>query len=374
MFVFGKCTKLSFVSFFACEDYQTGPLPNWTLTLTKMNSELQQLQSSMEKMQSRIYEIQKEMEEKAKRQKMDPLEEELGAVVYDKVMSSDIYVSGGGFERFRCSGLEYNIGSARISMAAFRSAKVFDFSVLFETLFTHHHGGSMMERVEDFLKPHWHFIRTHHLFLLPINLNKKREGKKCDLPNVAFCLTFLMFKQGIRFIIVDPLYHGTDETVKIINFTEVLTQLQHPSRGARVMTPKNMGEKKAGSLEYIFYQRGSGTPDKKTRDLMYEASGTKNHLEVRLTVGKYDRGGRPTWTSCYKEFKSSVALILHELSVLDEFAKAKELNNIHRIFFVLDEFSLYAAYTAVAIIAYDVVPVTSLLCYFNGRYTPMKIV
>jgi hypothetical protein len=53
------------------------------------------------------------------------------------------------------------------------------------------------------------------------------------------------------------------------------------------------------------------------------------------------------------------------------FSNALHKQSIHKLWFVLDEFSAYAAYTAVAIQAFGLDEVAGVLAYRQGVYTPM---
>ena len=92
-------------------------------------------------------------------------------------------------------------------------------------------------------------------------------------------------------------------------------------------------------------------------------------MHCHLTPGKYERG--LFGGSCYQEFAPSVVKILHELSVIDPYTLKKDKDYIAKVYFVLDEFSAYAAYTAVAILGYGIEDVASVLAYRRGVYTPM---
>lgn len=124
-------------------------------------------------------------------------------------------------------------------------------------------------------------------------------------------------------------------------------------------------------MDMILYQRGAGIPDERNRRLIVAATHLEqdNIVQVRLTPGKYDTGGRPT--TCYASFKESAALILHELSVVDPWVDKVNKRSLHKIFFVLDEFGAYAAYTAVAILGYGIDSTHSVLCYHRGVYNVM---
>ena len=298
-----------------------------------------------------------------------PFVEYLQTLHYDKKTSTDVHAQCGSFGQFTVPGREYNIGTADLPMKVFRESRLLDFSSLFSTLWDEQYTApNILQRVEIFLRDKWDELAKYDLFLLPIDLKKKEQRQRCDLPNVTFALTMLMLKNNIEFVIVDPLYHGTDKTVRIVNFSAVLRHLQ--DHKYRVLSPPSFGPAE-DALDMILYQRGAGIPDERNRRLIVAATHLKqdNIVQVRLTPGKYDTGGRPT--TCYASFKESAALILHELSVVDPWVDKVEKRSLHKIFFVLDEFGAYAAYTAVAILGYGIDSTHSVLCYHRGVYNVM---
>ena len=66
-------------------------------------------------------------------------------------------------------------------------------------------------------------------------------------------------------------------------------------------------------------------------------------------------------------------MILHTFSMLDTFAKICKKRTIRRIYFVLDSFSAYALYLAIAIKAYGLEQCAVFLTYFNGEYSHMSL-
>ena len=294
---------------------------------------------------------------------------------YDKANSGNI-VASGDFGSFTSWSKEYNIGTAQLPMHIFQRARgPLDFSTVFIDIWDpKYKEANIFLTVGKCLENKWDFIQQHDLFLLPIDLNKKQRGyKKCDLPNVTFALTVHMLKRNIEFVVVDPIYKGTDSFVNIVNFSHVLRSLQDSK--CRVSTAIHAtSDVPSGGWRGVFYQRGSGVPDKDTSLAITAATGLFDQtINVKLTVGKYDKGGRPSWTTCYSEFKHSNSLILHQHSVIDEFISKKRLRTLNRVYYVLDEFSAYAAYTAVAILGYGLEHAAYVLCYFKGEYTPMPV-
>jgi hypothetical protein len=96
-------------------------------------------------------------------------------------------------------------------------------------------------------------------------------------------------------------------------------------------------------------------------------------LHCHLTPGKYEQGlyGGNSG-NCYRDFRSSVAKIVHQFNIVDPYSIVKNKHTLKEIFFVLDEFSAYAAYTATCIIGYGLADVATMLAFRQGVYTPMK--
>ena len=90
---------------------------------------------------------------------------------------------------------------------------------------------------------------------------------------------------------------------------------------------------------------------------------------THLTPGKYEKAHGE---NCYRDFKKSVSNLLHQFSIIDSYSRAKKEDYLHKLYFVLDEFSAYASYTAVAILGYGIKDVSHVLAFRQGVYTPMK--
>ena len=292
------------------------------------------------------------------------------AIVYDDLVDSSTICGSGNHEPFTIPSRTYETGTGKLDMVTFRVARVLDFSTVFEQLFDPSNDAStLFLRVQNFLQHQWNYIRSFDLYLLPINKNAQRQGRRSDLPNVTFALTTLMMRQNIDFIIVDPIYSGTDSHVRVVNFSRALRFLQN-NNSCRILAPRDFTSHPSDqALQLVFYQRGHGKPDTRTETLICNATGLGryNIVGVSLTPGKYSRDtGRPT--IIYKQFKHSAATILHELSTVDPFVQASNKRMLRKIYFVLDEFSAYAAYSAIAMIGYGIESQVSVLCYYNGRY------
>jgi len=292
------------------------------------------------------------------------------AIVYDQRVESSTIHGHGNFEEFVVPSRTYETGIGRLEMSTFRNMRVLDFSIVFKTLFRQSNDApTLFLRVEKFLQPQWVRINSFDLYLLPIDKLAKQQGRKADLPNVTFALTVLMMRHAKNFIIVDPMYHGTDSHVKIVNFSRVLQSLQDDT-SCRISTARNCTPTcPEDAAAMILYQRGNGKPDAQTTKLLCDATQLSKHniVRVQLTPGKYTRDtGRPT--IIYKEFETSVATILHELACIDTFVQRINKRTLHKVYFAMDEFSAYAAYSAIAMIGYGIETHVSILCYHRGKY------
>ena len=143
----------------------------------------------------------------------------------------------------------------------------------------------------------------------------------------------------------------------------------------RVQTFKSPNDTFNG-LDVVLYQRGTGSPDPKAIFAINAATGLNERdiVHMHLVPGKESVG--IMGGNCYKDFAKSAGLILHELSVIDEFSRVKDKQYIKDIKFVLDPFSGYAAYTAVAVLGYGVENMFHVLAgrYMDGElvYTPLS--
>lgn len=292
---------------------------------------------------------------------------------YTTVKSALIQVTG-PFETFSVEGKEHNLGLADLPMSEFRKAKVMDLSsVLIPHIFAQHiPGDNILERVANYLRYSWAHIREHDMFVLPHDTVGKAQGHtKVDLPNVCFAVTLLMLKNHVEFVVVDPIRKETDATVRIINFSAVLRGLQEKRVRVRTYTDR----REINGLRMIVYQRGAGTPKDSEYELMERVTGLdkKGVIHCRLTPGKYEQGlyGGNSG-NCYRDFHESVAKLVHQLHIVDPYCTTTGRNTIKEIFFVLDEFSAYAAYTAVCILGYGIQDVATVLAYRRGAYIRMK--
>lgn len=289
---------------------------------------------------------------------------------FERAASQDIVTRGPSFPEFLVRRMHYHTGMGQLPMDVFRRAKVLDFSTYLVGVFQAP-GANIKEKVLNFLSDKWDDIQTYDLYLLPIDIQAKAQGrKKCDLPNVTFVLVAEFIKREIPLIVADPVHMGTDATVGIIDFRLVYRSLQDMHVKVQMPFSRN---KAADALEFIVYQYGAGDPTEKDMQALTDASGLDRHhvLRMHLVPGKYEQG-KCTWGGSFRrDVEKSVALILHELHVVTPFTKALGKRSVHKLWFVLDPFSLYSAFTSVAIQAFGLEEVAGVLCYRQGRYTPM---
>ena len=290
--------------------------------------------------------------------------------------SEDICVSG-PFPSFTVKGREYTTGKCQLPMAKFLEAKVLNWSTILVGLFDAS-GNNIREKFISHLDTHGgikEHIQTYDLHMLPIDIRAKESGrKKCDLPNVTFELMRLLIdwlmEEGKPVIFVDPLYKGTAPTVNILDMYTVYRSLQDMHLKTQLPFTRI---KSNDALEVIVYQRGGGNPTPGDMQALTAATGLTRDdvLHVHLTPGKYEQGECTWGGNCYRDFEKSILLILHELNCITPYALAKKKRALYKLWFVLDEFSAYAAYTAVAVQAFGLGEVLGVLCYRQGVYTPM---
>ena len=151
----------------------------------------------------------------------------------------------------------------------------------------------------------------------------------------------------------------------MINYSDVYRKLV--AARSKVQTALST----TSGLSVVFYQRGTGHPDSQTYAAIERACGLKRDrvMHCHLTPGKYEhRHGE----NCYRDFKKSAAILLHQFAIIDPYSRAVNENHLRELYFVLDEFSAYAGYTAAAILGYGIKDVSYVLAYRRGVYTPMK--
>ena len=279
--------------------------------------------------------------------------------------SDQIRVSGSAFEPFVIPGRTYCIGTCDVPRELFAAGSCLDLSFMIPGVF-HEQGANILEQVGSFFFHKWEEMRKYDFFYFPVHTMMHAQGrKKTDLPNVCFAVTILMLQNEVEFIVADPLHKGVDPTVRVINFSAVYRNLVATRCKVQTGFSQNRG------LSVVFYQRGTGNPDQKTYAAIEAASGMTRQgvMHCHLTPGKYEK---VHGENCYRDFKRSAAILLHQFSLIDPYSRAKDENYLRNLYFVLDEFSAYAGYTAAAILGYGIKDVSSVLAFRQGVYTPMK--
>ena len=317
-------------------------------------------------LQQRVYAAEQELQEarralEEEMSKRSPMRDIIMSLQYQTCKSSAITVTG-PFRSYTVQGRVYSTGMANMKMSDFRSARVLDLTPILVPCVFSAPGSNLLEKTAAVLLPQLDTIGRYDAFVLPHNPDARQK----DLPNVCFAVTIFMLKNNVEFVVADPIHKGTDPVVRVINFSHALRELQ--SMRVRVQTTFGDG---VDSLSTIMYQRGAGRPSSATYEAMQRATGLLRDsvMHCHLTPGKYEQG--LSGGNCYTDFSSSVTKILHELSILDTLSTRENKRYIHKVYFVLDEFSAYAAYTAVSILGYGLEPVASVLAYRRGVYTPM---
>ena len=325
---------------------------------------LESLRASMKVLQTSIESAEREYAETLRAESGRSVQDVIRSLEYGKETTSAI-VCRGPFGAFTVPGRTYDIGCGTLPMTTYLKARVCNLSEYIQGLFSAP-GDNVFEQTKNFLADRWDDLRTYDLYTLPVDLEARRAGKKkVDLPNVNFALTmlFLQTLPDHDFVVCDPLYKGTDPIVRITNYSHVHRKLQEMR--VRVQTFKNTSGDASKGLDVVLYQRGTGVPDPKSMQAIAVATGLgpMDVMHVQLVPGKESVG--LMGGNCYKDFASSVALVLHELSILDEFCRKKEKCFINDVKFVLDPFSGYAAFTAVAVLGYGIQDMVYILA---GRY------
>jgi len=261
-------------------------------------------------------------------------------------------------------GNEYNIGTTNASRSIFQDGNRIvnfsdDVSGVFETP-----GGTLAAKIGAYYRPKLDHLRNGTLFcFLPIDTNK-REGFQ-NLPVYTYFLTLFLVYNRIDLVVVDPRHGIADPSVRIINLSKVLDGLM--TQNVKIKYPF---EETGDGLEAVLYCRGDLTD--KTLHKIQCATGLRRHnvMHVRLVAGKNpsDFFGAE---SCYKNFYKNVATVLHQFSLINTYVEGENKTSIKKMYIVLDEFSAYAAYLAVAAIAYGVELI--VLQYRGGKYVKTPV-
>lgn len=294
--------------------------------------------------------------------------DELSALRYPPILSRDIFVTG-PFPSYTIKGSLCQIGGADLPMHVYRAANVVDLSVMFDGFFERTSSASISSRIDEWMtSANWSILERCDMLMLPIDLAKRRRGMtKCDLPNVTYAIVLKMLQRDMRVVVVDPIHRGTDATVRIVNLNLCLETTREKYRRLRIPVAAHDDPR---ALQAVFYQRGDGNPDPESLRLLQQATGLSSGQvhRVHLTAGKYDHGGRPT--TCYADFKPAVARILTHFEILPQYLSALGKSGVGRLWLVMDEFSGYAAMTAVSVLAAGLDKVVVPLSFFRPRGQP----
>jgi hypothetical protein len=273
---------------------------------------------------------------------------------------------------FTNPGGRYCTGIANVNAEMLFTGKIYDFSDDVPGIFAAD-GANLAEQIVSFYNDgdKLQKLRNMAACFLPINRDAKSKGRNGDLPNVTYFLTLFLLNHGIDFVVVDPRHNVTDKDVRIINVSKVLRDLKVRNLEIRTAFEKTTDGR---GLSTVMYQRGNGHPSDKTCDQIKKATGLPREdiMHTSLVPGKYENG--LFGGNCYTEFSKSVASVLHQPSIIDEWVRQSNKSSIEEMFTVLDPFSGYALYAAVSHKGYGINPdYMSILAFYQGKYTPLKM-
>ncbi len=280
--------------------------------------------------------------------KPDPKElvaNELASLSYNVVSSKSILLTGLANPVDAIPSREYNIGTAQVPMTLLPEGKIKNFSEDVSRVFATD-GKTLAEKIPAFYGDKLEELRKFTFFILPIDETKKVGFQ--NLPVYTYILILFLLKNKIDVVVVDPRHSITDHSVRIINLSKVLDSLR--AQNAKIESPF---EETGNGLEAVLHCRGGGFNE--TFAAINDATGLteRNIMMVRLVPGKVQNDFFAS-ESCYKDFYTNVATCLHQFSMIDSYVKGENKTSIKKMYIILDEFSAYAAYLAVAAIAYDI--------------------
>ena len=285
---------------------------------------------------------------------------------YRRCKSGDITFKLFGYEKFRSCGAEYNTGMLTLKMDKFLKCRRYNFNdIARRALHLSSDEFNFKESLNMLMNREMKNITSHDLYILPIDQERWKRTGRGDLPNVSYLIIYWLLCVHKEAVIVDPIHDERDKFVRIINYSAILRSLQD-NKSCRVSVPINLGLKCPDDcLDIVFYQRGTGHASPHERKIREVLGDFVSIVSVELTPGKYDNDGR----SCYQGLAKSAALILHQFSIIDGYIGYLKMRYLHRIYIVLDEFSAYAGFTAVAGYGWGIQQSIRLLCYRKGTYT-----
>lgn len=346
------------------------------LSMDRLKSSLVVIQSDLDRKTLEWEQTNAEYAKVLEQRALLTVQEHINNLVYKTVDSGPIYVNNPSrnFE-FKVSSEKYDIGTTEVGMDVFLRAKVCDLSTYLEDVFCAE-GDNILQKVMNFMKDKWENVRTYDFYTLAVDKKAQQAGrKKCDLPNVnfAFVMLFLKTFKDHDLVVSDPRFRGTDATVKVTNFSHVYRELLKKNKKIKTPMVANRMRKAQDSdnLDILIYQRGTGNPDKNAYVAMEETAGISSSdvMHMYLVPGKESVG--LMGGNCYDDYAKSASKILHELEFLDKYCALMDKKYINNVYFVLDPFSAYAAFTAVAILAYGLEDMYTILA---GRYVDKKLV
>lgn len=341
----------------------TDPLTSARATVSSLQMKLKEAEATLAKEESKIAE-------------MSVYEYINTSVEFLNVKSDGVRVSGPGFETFTVEGRVYPLGIGKLPMAIADRANKLNLSEFFRHLFRDKVSDNILVQMSAFLtEEKWEALKKVDLFITPINVVKREAGHKrgLDMPNVVFAFAYLV-TQRMGCVVIDPNYTGRDTHANIIHVSRAMRGMFDMKVRVQTVIQPMMDTEDAFS--YVFYMRAGGIPDEATSDLIYQATGTRNIMQIRVAPGKYDAKGcgHPNWGAILNnKFPETCVMILHTFSMLDEFARKKNKRTIRRIYFVLDSFSAYALYLSIAIKAYGLEQCAVFLTFFGGKYSHMSL-
>ena len=290
--------------------------------------------------------------------------DELASLSYNVVPSKSIVLTGlANRVDVTIPSQEYNTGTAQVPMTLLSEGKIKNFSEDVSGVFATY-GETLAEKIPAFYGDKLEELRKFTFFFLPID--ERRKVGFQNLPAYTYILIRFLLKNKIDVVVVDPRHSITDHSVRIINLSKVLDSLM--AQNAKIESPF---EETGDGLKAVLHCRG-GEPTNETFAAINDATGLteRNIMMVRLVPGKVQNDFFASET-CYKDFYLNVATCLHQFSMIDSYVKGENKTSIKKMYIILDEFSAYAAYLAVAAIAYDIDLI--VLQYRRGRFVETPV-
>lgn len=226
--------------------------------------------------------------------------------------------------------------------------------------------GTFNERIHHIFSEYYDEIQATDYFIAPINITKSR-GRK-DLPTITFCVVLWLlqnYKKNILFI--DPVdYEKSEGYVSVSNITRFYKQLSNFDFGKITYTFDGYKE--------VNNQRNGGEYIGDMKDKISETIGDKVvWWSVKLSNPKYNSVGKIN-SELLKTIFEDIAYLSLGFVHLSKTSCLNKNEFPSCIYYILDEFSLYAMYTA-ALIHYANNFITNgnimILRYFRGQHVVM---